>query len=425
MESLAAIEQRLDSADLEVRINALLDAWEYGTAGIELAIDALEDSAREVRQSALLLLSESEAKIVQQALWNYLPFARMQCLRTIAEFNLDCPNPHYAEFHHLTNFAIADFNDTLITYWILPKYSCLHVWDMKTGMSIEVLDSMTNHIALRLNGAEIVCNWYERLNVTKTSNLDEHDLGYKAVIETPCHEAFTVCRKETLVAIGLSNDIFSTKINNGIVVGVTRAVKVRSLKIINYETNNCCFHYSFEVLLATHFIFKGINEGHSWKDNISPLFFTPDDRTLIAHFIPNRLRSTVKLWDVKSGALIQTIENLPRLTITSVGVRPDETIIVCGIREEKVCAWKLQSDRIIYTVAEVSPCILSTDGRVLIYATANHEIVMRDLVADRELCRLQGHNAPVAFLALSEARQFLASYSTDRQIKIWGITNPS
>ena len=87
-------------------------------------------------------------------------------------------------------------------------------------------------------------------------------------------------------------------------------------------------------------------------------------------------------------------------------------------------AWELQSDRIIYTVAEVSPCILSTDGRVLIYATANHKIVMRDLVADRDLCRLQGHNAPIAFLALSEDR-FLASYSIDRQIKIWGIPNPS
>ena len=93
--------------------------------------------------------------------------------------------------------------------------------------------------------------------------------------------------------------------------------------------------------------------------------------------------------------------------------------------EDKLCVWELQSDRIIYSVNEVSPCILSTDGRVLIYATANHEIVMRDLVGDRDLCRLQGHDAPIAYLALSEDRQFLASYSTDRQIKIWGIPNLS
>ena len=73
----------------------------------------------------------------------------------------------------------------------------------------------------------------------------------------------------------------------------------------------------------------------------------------------------------------------------------------------------------------MSPCILSTDGRILIYATASYEIVIRDLVAEKDLCKLQGHKAPVAYLALSEDRQFLASYSTDRKIKIWGIPDYS
>ena len=75
--------------------------------------------------------------------------------------------------------------------------------------------------------------------------------------------------------------------------------------------------------------------------------------------------------------------------------------------------------------SEVSPCILSKDGRVLICATARYEIVIRDLVTDEELCKLQGHEAPVAYLALSEDRQFLASYSTDRKIKIWAIPDHS
>lgn len=34
------------------RIDALLDAWEYNTAGIKLVISALEDKNRKVRQSA-------------------------------------------------------------------------------------------------------------------------------------------------------------------------------------------------------------------------------------------------------------------------------------------------------------------------------------------------------------------------------------
>lgn len=61
----------------------------------------------------------------------------------------------------------------------------------------------------------------------------------------------------------------------------------------------------------------------------------------------------------------------------------------------------------------------------MIYATVKREIVVRDLVADRELVTLQGHDAPIAYLALSEDRQFLASYSIDRQIKIWAIPDYS
>ena len=159
------------------------------------------------------------------------------------------------------------------------------------------------------------------------------------------------------------------------------------------------------------------------KNKVPPLFFTPDESILVAHFVPRWSHSLVKLWDVQTGELIQSLENLPKLTITSVGVHPDETIIACGIREDKVCAWELQSDKIIYSTPEMSPCILSTDGRILIYATADHEIVIRDLVAEQDLCVLQGHDAPVAYLALSSDREFIASYSIDREIKIWGIPN--
>ena len=56
MESLEEIRLALVSKDPEKRIDALLDAWEYGKAGIDLVASALDHPVREVRQSALLLL---------------------------------------------------------------------------------------------------------------------------------------------------------------------------------------------------------------------------------------------------------------------------------------------------------------------------------------------------------------------------------
>jgi len=34
---------------------------------------------------------------------------------------------------------------------------------------------------------------------------------------------------------------------------------------------------------------------------------------------------------------------------------------------------------------------------------------------------LQGHTAPIAYVAISSDRNFIASYSIDRTIKIWGV----
>ena len=79
------------------------------------------------------------------------------------------------------------------------------------------------------------------------------------------------------------------------------------------------------------------------------------------------------------------------------------------------CIWKQYSNHnIIENISNrVIPGILSTDGRVLIYATAENNIIVRDLIAEHNLCTLQGHDAPATYLALSEDCEFIASYSID------------
>ena len=415
MESLEEIKLRLTSKDPEQRIDALLDAWEYGTAGIELVVRALEDKVRKVRQSALLLLSESETEIAKQALWNYLPFSQMQCLHTITEFKLDYWDwDDEPEADWLYGFAIANFSNSLVICWNL-KYeeTYVHTFNLATGkLTKNCILSLAHDFGLGNNGKDIVFSFQDTIRTSLISDLENYCLDHSIDIFPASYNAFAVTSKQSLVAISCCNS------------------RTGELEIKDYKTNRCYLHYDFEqILLSTHHI----NTGNLWQRQTPSLFFTPNDEVLIAHLRPNGLYSDIKLWDVTTGTLLQTFDSLPRLTIISVGVRPDKSIIACGMRrkapcwkaEDRLCAWELQSDRIIYTASEMSPCILSTDGRVLIYATANYEIVIRDLVADRELVTLQGHDAPIAYLALSEDRQFLASYSIDRQIKIWAIPDYS
>lgn len=79
-------------------------------------------------------------------------------------------------------------------------------------------------------------------------------------------------------------------------------------------------------------------------------------------------------------------------------------------------------DRILYTSSDIAPCLMSSDGRVLISCTDNYEIVVWDLAMNTKLCTLQGHTAPIAYVAMSSDRNFIASYSIDRTIKIWGVS---
>jgi hypothetical protein len=82
---LDGIRYRLQGTCKIQKLDALLDALQYGEAGIRLIVQALSDRSREVRQSAFLLLSDDKGTVSQRT-WNHLPFSQMQCLHSLTEF---------------------------------------------------------------------------------------------------------------------------------------------------------------------------------------------------------------------------------------------------------------------------------------------------------------------------------------------------
>jgi uncharacterized Zn-finger protein len=96
----------MTDTSINQKIDDLLTAIQCGKDGLDLITQALDDPIREIRQSALLLLSESDEAIAIESLWNHLPYKNMQCLHTISEF----------EFGHPDYFKIADYNNTLLCY---------------------------------------------------------------------------------------------------------------------------------------------------------------------------------------------------------------------------------------------------------------------------------------------------------------------
>ena len=398
MKELENIKLRLSNKEPEIRINALFDAYEYDTEGINLIIKASADKSRKVRQAALIFLTESKTEIARQALWNYLPFSKMQCLHTITKFEFDSFNTEQFDPDY---FAIANYTGTLVSYWNTEyKRSGIAVWDLKTGSLKQDYDLAAHEFGLGKNGKVFVTSYQHLCYVYELQSQKQIDNYPDEFIHgiNPLSGEFAVC-----------------KANKSIIAKSQHTGYRSEFEVWDYETYSCLLNSKFDNFR--------LSPSKNFGQLIPALLFTPDGKFLLVRFIDKQKQFLIKIWDTETTELVQTVENLPKLTITSVGVRPDGTIIACGIREETICAWELQTDKIIYSNEETSPCIVSDNGRVLIYATANYEIVVQDLVSQQELCRLTGHNAPISYLTLSTDYEFIASYSTNRQIKIWGMPN--
>lgn len=402
------LQQQLQSDSPEIRIDALLDAFKYGIEGLKLIAAALEDRDREVRQSALLLLSESETGFAKQALYNYLPFSNMDCLHTITEFQTDTS-------YNIDFFLIANHNNTLIAYWLLDYFPVVQTWDLATGSIknyAEVGGADSSIFGLGKEGKSILVNFQNHIWEVNTNTLEDIDKFHSCDIRQfqyidPYNNSFAVCPTDnSLIAIG---SIYS---QNNII------------EIKNYQTYESYIKYKIENLFLCTRYNRGINPSPSdeWLEQFSTMIFSPDGKFLVINlYHKNKNSNLLHIWDIENKKLIKTIDNLPKLAIISLATNPKGNMIACGVREDKICVWQLQSDSIIHTVNEFAPCTISSDGRVLIYATANYDLIIWDLVNSKQLNILQGHTAPIIYIAISKDREFIASYSCDKQIKIWGI----
>lgn len=68
------VKRRLSSPVIEARVAALKDALNYGDAGLDLVIQALQEESRQVQRSAYRLLRKREEPQVKQVLKQYKPW---------------------------------------------------------------------------------------------------------------------------------------------------------------------------------------------------------------------------------------------------------------------------------------------------------------------------------------------------------------
>lgn len=80
---LEGIQYRLASPVIEQRVAALSELKQYGAAGLDLLINALQDEALPVQKAAYLLLQNRQEAKAKRVLRSYDPYHLFECLLTL------------------------------------------------------------------------------------------------------------------------------------------------------------------------------------------------------------------------------------------------------------------------------------------------------------------------------------------------------
>ncbi|MBD2568630.1 protein kinase domain-containing protein [Anabaena lutea] len=158
--------------------------------------------------------------------------------------------------------------------------------------------------------------------------------------------------------------------------------------------------------------------GHSrWVGSVA---YSPDGQTLAS----GSRDTTIKLWDVKTGNLLQTLTG-HSYTVWSVAYSPNGQTLASGSSDKTIKLWNVNTGKLLQTLTghsdEVYSVAYSPDGQTLATGSNDNTIKLWDVKTGNLLQTLTGHSYTVYSVAYSPDGQTLASGSRDKTIKLWDV----
>jgi WD40 repeat protein/tRNA A-37 threonylcarbamoyl transferase component Bud32 len=160
--------------------------------------------------------------------------------------------------------------------------------------------------------------------------------------------------------------------------------------------------------------------------SLSPVAISPDGKTLAS----GSEDGTIKLWDLQTGKLRNTLKRPPSSDKRSKSVRaiafsPDGQSLASGSEDNGIKIWNLGTGKLLHTLSEKSYWIgalaISPDSQTLLAGDEDGYITIGNLRTGELQNFFAGHSTLVDSLAISPDGQTAVSGSDDKTIKVWEI----
>ena len=380
---LAGVKQRLAKGGVKQRIDALLDAFQYGQEGLDLVIQALEDTSSEVCSAAYSLLQDSTEPRAKKVLSEYNPYKHFKCIHTL-EGHTEC----------LLCLAISPDGKILVS----GCYDIVKVWNLRSGQIIHTL----NLYRPRSIGFRIV------ISPDFQTLVSDYD-GWIEVWDLWTGQKIRTFEADYVGSLAITPD------GQTLICGGSRSWHPNlhlPIKMWNLHTG--------ELVRSLH--------GHTFT--VNSVIISSDGQTLVSqsYYFP------AKVWDLHTSKELNRFNMLPRQPwIDSLAISPNGQKIVSGSRDGSIKVWDVLTDQIIQTFQGSSPGMvdhidptpcsaITPDGKILVAGSGvNNTIKVWNVQTGQELCTLQGLSSPVMWITISHDRQTIVSYTRDKTINVWGM----
>jgi WD40 repeat protein len=169
---------------------------------------------------------------------------------------------------------------------------------------------------------------------------------------------------------------------------------------------------------------------HGHTSNVTSVAVTPDGTKIVS----GSWDITIKVWNLNSGALIQTLTGHSDY-LNSVAITPDGTKIMSGSSDKTINVWNLASGALIQTLSNPSDTVLSVaitpDGTKIVsgsyyspsywYIGAGGGLQIWNLISGALILTLGNEN--YYSVAITPDGSKIVSGSDAKTIKIWNLTS--